>query len=261
MVSDAKDRRPGLSVLVMTYNEEANLPRCLDSVQGLGDEIYILDSFSTDRTVEIARLHGARVAQHVFDSYPAQRQRMIDGAAHDWVLLLDADEYLSPELRASVIRALATKESDGYWVNRLSRIGDHWIRHGSWYPDRKMRLFDRRRIHIIGEDPHDIITTVPGARDARLTGDLLHYAETDMSSRFRTIDKHSTRAAQAFAARGIRPSWWRMCAKPLGRFIKSFVIRRGFLDGMYGWLAATSDAYYVWMREVKLYELKGKREK
>ena len=248
-------QQPGLSVLVMTYNEEGNLPRCLGSVQGLGDEIYVLDSFSTDRTVEIAQSMGARVEQHVFDGFLNQRARMIERASHDRVLILDADEWLSPELRRSIEAVLTSPMRDGYWLNRLNRIGDRWIRHGSWYPDRKMRLVDRRKIQVRGEDPHDIIDVIPGASTGWLEGDLLHHADDDFSSRFRTLEKHSSRSAVALAKRGVKPSVFRMCIKPVGRFITSYLIRRGFLDGTFGWIIARSEAMYVWMREVKLYEL------
>ena len=257
--SAASSPRRRLSVVVMTFNEAANQPRCLESVRGLGDEVLVMDSFSTDETVPIARAMDARVEQHAFDSYPAQRDRMIRAATHDWILLLDADEYLSEALRSSVAAALQSEQADGYWVNRLSRIGVHWIRHGNWYPDRKLRLFDRRQIYFRGEDPHDIIDIKPGGTVGRLAGDLLHYADADLASRFRAIDRHTTRAAAAMAGRGVRPSLWRMSIKPIARFLISYVFRRGFLDGYYGWFVAVSEAHYVWLREAKLFELHSEK--
>lgn len=258
MTMPSADHQPDLSVLVMTYNEEANLPRCLASVAGLGGELFILDSYSTDRTVDIARQFGARVEQHVFESYPAQRDRLIRMARHNWILYLDADESLTPALRAAIVQALQARRFDGYWMNRLSRIGNHWIRHGTWYPDRKMRLFDRRKVMVVGEDPHDSILPAEGARAGYLTGDLLHEGDADLSSRFRTLEKYAVRAACALEKRGIRPSLWRMLVKPAARFFKSFFLRRGFLDGYYGWFVAKSEANYVWMREVILYDLKAR---
>ena len=127
-----------LSVLLMTYNEEANIARCLESVQGIGDEIFVLDSYSTDQTVDIARQMGARVEQFPFDSYVNQKARMIQMAASNWVLSIDADEYLSEELKASILQAKNDKMYDGYTSNRRNKIGNYWMKHGSWYPDRKI---------------------------------------------------------------------------------------------------------------------------
>ncbi len=239
----------------MTFNEEGHLGTCLQSMQGLGKEIYILDSGSTDRTVEIARLYGARVEVHPFDSYKAQRSRLLQGAACNYVLCLDADEYLSPELRASILEVTAAKGVDGYYVNRRSRIGDRWIRHGSWYPDRKLRFFDRRKVEITGRDPHEVIAPIKDSTTAFLQGDLLHLADDHLSSRFRTIEKHSTRAAKALYDQRKKASIWRILCKPFLRFFISYFIKRGFLDGFYGYIVAKSEAYYVWMREVKLKEL------
>lgn len=244
-----------LSVVVMTYNEEANIARCLTSVQGVGDEIFVLDSFSTDRTVEIALSFGARVEQHAFGSYVEQKKRLVEKAAYDWVFCIDADEYLSPALRASVEKVIARQDKDGYYNNRFNRIGERWIRHGSWYPDRKIRLFDRTQVFITGQDPHDVMSPKEGARIGYLEGDLLHHADANLSGRFQTIEKHSTRAAQALYAKGKRSGWLKIWVKPCIRFFVSYVIRQGFRDGFYGYAIAKSEAQYVWMREVKLKEL------
>ncbi|HJW31153.1 MAG TPA: glycosyltransferase family 2 protein, partial [Saprospiraceae bacterium] len=238
---------PALSVIIMTYNEEENLPRCLASVKGIGEEIFILDSFSTDRTLEIARSFQARVEQHTFGSYVEQKKRLIAKAANDWVFCIDADEYLSETLRRSIMEARAKGGYDGYFNNRRSCIGDHWINHGNWYPDRKIRLFDRRKVHIEGRDPHDVTVPLPGARIGILKGDLMHYADKDFASRLRKNEKHSTRAAEALHANGIKPSWWRRLIKPGARFLTSYVLRLGFLDGYYGWFVAKSEGQYVRM--------------
>jgi glycosyltransferase involved in cell wall biosynthesis len=250
---------PALSVVVMTYNEEQNLPRCLESVIGIGEEIFILDSYSTDRTVDIAKSFGGRVEQHAFGSYVEQKKRLVEKATHDWVFCIDADEYLSDELRNSILQAKANNHHDGYCNNRRNKIGDRWINHGSWYPDRKLRLFDRRKVKITGQDPHDVMLPDEDARIGFLKGDLMHIADIDFSSRYRSNDKHSTRAAEALFAKGKKTNRLRMLYKPVGRFVASFFIRLGFLDGYYGWFVAKSEAQYVWMREAKL-KAKAKAE-
>jgi len=243
---------PALSVVIMTYNEESNLPRCLESVQGIGDEIFILDSFSTDRTVDIGRLANARVEQHAFGSYVEQKKRLVEKALHDWVLCIDADEYLSEELKQSILQAKASNVFDGYFNNRRNKIGPHWIRYGSWYPDRKIRLFDRRKVRIMGQDPHDVMEPDKGARIGYLKGDLMHIADEDLAARIQKIKQHSTRAAEALFAKGVKSNLYRRFIKPPARFISSYLLRLGFLDGYYGWFVAKSEAQYVWMREAKL---------
>lgn len=250
-----------LSVVIMTYNEEANIGRCLASVRELADEVFVLDSYSTDRTVEIARNTGARVDQYPFDTYVNQKNRMIEMASHDWVLSIDADEYLSEELKNSILRAKTQNDFDGYKSNRRNKIGDTWIKHGNWYPDRKIRLFDRRKVRIVGNDPHDVMEPLPGARIGFLKGDLMHLADETLSSRFQTIERHSTRAAEALFTKGVKWSLIKIIGKPCIRFVVSYFIRLGFLDGYYGLSIAGSEAYYVWMREIKLWELWSVRVK
>jgi glycosyltransferase involved in cell wall biosynthesis len=238
----------------MTYNEASNIARCLESVKGLGEEVFVLDSFSTDRTMEIARSYNARIEQHVFQGYTDQRQRLIEMATHDFILMLDADEYLSPELKASVVGAISSWTCDAYFCNRKNKIGDTWIHHGSWYPDAKIRLFDRRRVRLVGVDIHEKIIPAEGASVCHLKGDLMHLAEKNISGRLQKIERYSTRAAEGLYTDGRKWALWRMCIKPCVRFIKSYVFQLGFLDGYYGWVIAKSEAQYVWMREVKLWE-------
>ncbi|MEO5905510.1 MAG: glycosyltransferase family 2 protein [Saprospiraceae bacterium] len=244
-----------LSILVMTYNEEANIERCLQSTDGLGDEILVLDSFSTDQTVELAKRFGARVEQFPFDSYIHQKERMIQMAKHDWVLSIDADEYLSPELKTSIQKAKSDHSFDGYTSNRRNKMGDRWMKYGSWYPDRKIRFFDRRKVSIIGNDPHDVMQPIANVRIGHLEGDLMHLSDENISSRYKTIEKHSTRAAEALFANGIRSNLFRILVKPFLRFIGAYVFKLGLLDGYYGWIVAKSEGHYVWLREVKLCEL------
>lgn len=245
----------------MTYNEEANIGRCLKSVEGIGDEIVILDSYSTDRTVEIARGFGARIEQCPFDSYVSQKTRLIKLAEFDWVLTIDADEYLSPELKSSILTAKSNLVFDGYTSNRRNKIGDQWINHGNWYPDRKIRFFDRRKVFITGKDPHDVMQPVANARIGHLHGDLMHLADENISSLNLTIERYSTRAADALFQSGKHSKLWRMIFKPGARFLIAYLLKLGFLDGYYGWMIARSEMHYVWLREVKLWELWKRRVK
>ncbi len=249
------DSIPSLSVTVMAFNEEANIGRCLQSVQGIADEVFVLDSFSTDRTVEIARSFGARVERHPFSSYANQRRRMFELASHDWILTLDADEYLSEELKTSIVNARPGKLVDAYTSNRRSKIGNKWLAHGSWYPDRKIRMFDRRKVKVEGFDVHESIEPNPEARVAHLSGDLMHLADESLHTRYQKVNRYSTKAAEGLFQKGRKGSWLRICIKPCVRFISVYFIRLGLLDGFYGYAVARSEAHYVWLREVKLLEM------
>lgn len=249
-----------ISGVVMTFNEEANIANCLQSMRSVVDELVVYDSFSTDQTVSLSTSLGAVVYQHEFESFPAQRNRAIQSTSHDWVLLLDADETLSDQLINEIQKIKNTGSPvQGFWINRLNRIGDIWIRHGSWYPDKKMRLFNKHHVEFKGMDPHDIIDVKAGSSSDRLKGNILHAAAKDFASRFPVLDKHSTRAATAYFEKGKKGSWLRMCIKPFARFIAGYIVKGGFMDGTLGWMIARSEAYYVWMREAKLWELTRNR--
>jgi glycosyltransferase involved in cell wall biosynthesis len=242
-----------VSLVVIAFNEEAHIARCLESAVGVVDELLVVDSHSTDRTVEIAQALGARVLIRAFTGYRSQKAWAIDQAIHDQVLLLDADEALSPALREQVRRLPNPWDADAYQMNRLSCLGDRWIRHGAWYPDRKLRLFDRRKVRMGGEDPHDRIEPNPGARVRMLGGDILHFTNGSLYSRVESVNRLSGAAAKALYDRGVRSSLLRMLIKPPMRFIKEFWWQRGFLDGYYGYFIARTSAQYVFFREMKLW--------
>ncbi|MBK6946695.1 MAG: glycosyltransferase family 2 protein [Haliscomenobacter sp.] len=193
-----------ISLVVMTLNEAHNIRRCLESSIGIADELLVVDSLSTDDTVAISESLGARVILQPFLGFMEQRQFAINHAAHPFILILDADEVLSEQLRQSILQAKAHWTHDCYYMNRLSNIGDQWIRHGGWYPDRKMRLFDRTQFAVEGINPHDKLVPVKGARSTHLKGDMLHYTNSDIESRVKPSitsstwpPKRSTSAASA----------------------------------------------------------------
>ncbi len=244
-----------LSGVVMTFNEEANIARCLRSMKAVAEELVVVDSFSTDRTVEIAREQGARVIQRPYPGYAEQRRFLIETAGFDHVLPLDADEALSDELAESILQVKANWTRDCFWCNRLSRVGDHWIRHGAYYPDRKMRLFKKGKYQITGINPHDKIVAAPGATEGRLNGDILHYAYRDLAQRSDKMNGLSSHAARAYAELGKRGNWFRLLFKPGIRFFIEYLVRGGFRDGFYGYAIARTSAQYVFLREAKLMEI------
>jgi glycosyltransferase involved in cell wall biosynthesis len=245
--------RVPVSVCIITKDEERNLPECLASV-AWADEILVVDSGSTDRTREIAVAAGARVVLREFPGHIEQKNFAVGQAKHDWVLGIDADERLTPALSASVQRALgATDGKAGFECARLTFHCGHPIRHGGWYPDRKLRLFDRRRGTWGGRNPHDHVQ-VDGPV-GRLEGDLLHHSYRSLSQHLAQIDFFTTIVAREKHGRGVRGSLLRMALHPPWKFLRMFVLKGGFLDGTQGFVVAVLGAYYVFLKYAKLREL------
>lgn len=244
-----------ISLVVMTFNEEEKIQSCLASARGIVDELIVVDSFSTDRTVSLAREMGARVIEHPFEGYRAQREFAISQATHEYILSLDADERLDPVLAGQIRNVRSNWQADGYTMNRLNFLGEQPLRAGGWYPDRKLRLFDRRKVVFQGIEPHDTIELVPGGRARHLRGDILHATNRDIADRIATLNRFSTQAAAAMFARGQRSHWGRLLVKPAFRFFKEYILQRGFTDGLAGLVIARTSAAYVFWREAKLIEL------
>jgi glycosyltransferase involved in cell wall biosynthesis len=244
-----------ISLVVITYNEAANIERCLDSARAVVEELLVVDSFSEDTTRELATAKGARVITHRFEGYIEQKRYAIEQAAHERVLLLDADEALDEQLRAAIQQVRENWAHNCYTMNRMSNLGNQWIRHGAWYPDRKMRLFERSKYEIIGINPHDKFVPQVGASQLHLAGDILHYTNSDIKDRIKTLNHFSTVAAAAFLAKGKKGNWLRILFKPGLRFLAEYILKRGFLDGFYGFVIAKTSAQYVFLREVKLFDL------
>jgi glycosyltransferase involved in cell wall biosynthesis len=245
-------RRP-VTLCVITRDEERNLPRCLASVR-FADEIVVLDSGSTDRTAAIAHAAGARVVVEPFRGHVAQKQRAIELATHDWVLSLDADEELSPELAAAIERWRAQPDDRaGFELARKTWYAGGFIEHSGWWPEWRVRLFDRRRVRVAGTDPHERFE-VDGPV-GRLDGALFHYPYRDFGHHLAKIDAYTTTMARGAFARGERCSVLDLAVRGPARFVRMFVLKRGFLDGWRGLVLASMGAFYVFLKYAKLREL------
>jgi glycosyltransferase involved in cell wall biosynthesis len=247
-----------LSVCVITLNEEDRIGDCLASV-AWADEIVVVDSGSSDRTVEVARERGARVIARAWPGYAAQKNFALEQATSDWVLSLDADERVGPEL-AGEIQALiagAPAGTAGASVPRRTFYLGRWITHGGWYPDRKVRLVRRGKGRWVGEHLHERLLAEGAV--AALRGDLLHYTYRDLSDHLRTIDRFTTEAARGMQARGRRGALAGMLLQPPAKFVKMYLLRLGFLDGAAGFLVAVLGGYYVFLKYAKLWELQRRK--
>lgn len=244
--------RAPVSLCIITRDEEASLPRCLASAR-FADDVVVLDSGSTDRTVELARAAGARVFVEPFRGHVAQKARAVELARNDWVLCLDADEELSPELAAAVGRALERPDgAAGFELARKTWYAGRFIEHSGWWPEWRLRLYDRRRGGWTGEDPHDRIE-VQGPV-GRLTGALHHYAYRDLEHHLAKVNRYTTTMAQGLERRGVRFRFRDLLLRPPARFLRMYVARRGFLDGARGLLLAAIGAFYVFLKYAKLWE-------
>ena len=244
--------RVKISAVVITFNEERNIKRCLESLVGVADEIVVVDSYSTDRTEEICRSFNARFIKHRFKGHIQQKNWAILQASSPYILSLDADEALSDNLRTSILRAKENWTHDGYYFNRLTNYCGKWIRHTTWYPSRKLRLWDARKGSWGGFNPHDRFYLKPGASKHLLKGDLLHYSYYSISEHLAQINSFSSILAQSYYQRGRRVNMFTIMFRPLWRFINDFLLRAGFMDGYYGFVVSVNSAHEVFLKYVKL---------
>ena len=267
-----------LSVLVPTLDEELNLPDCLQSV-AWADEVFVVDSLSRDRTVEIARAHGAHVVQHAFEGYSRQKNWALGTLPfrHDWVLILDADERVTPELRAEIEVVLRAPGCAGYYLNRRFIFLDTWIRHAGWYPSWSLRLFRHRLGRYDDREVHEHLVLDGPA--GYLRHDLLHHDRRGLEAFVARHNRYSTlealarfKAGRGAPDRARLPTRWlgspverkrflrervwpRVPAKPLALFVYMYLIRRGFLDGRAGLALCVFHAFQEFMVGLKLAEL------
>lgn len=241
----------GITGCVITFNEEANIRACLESLSPC-DELVVVDSHSTDRTREIAASLGARVIERDWPGYRSQKQFAIEAARHDWVLVLDADEQLSPALAAEVeaLKRSGPGDAVAFDIPRLSRYFGRYLRHGDWYPDRQTRLFDRRRARFAGMEVHERVDV--DGRLGHLQGDILHDSFRDLDDQLAKRTTYARLVAASQHAKGKRGSWLSVFFNPLWRFLRGYVFRLGFLDGWRGLAVALIAAKYVREKHLRL---------
>ena len=220
-----------LSAVIITYNTAVRLEPCLASL-AFADEVLVVDSSSTDGTVELAERHGARVVQKEWLGFGPQKQFAVEAATHDWVLCIDADERVSEVLRTSILKAIASPRSGAYAMARCNRFLGRWLKHGEGYPDWSLRLFDRRHARWSDDSVHEkVLTTQPVVR---LNGDLLHDSAESLDRYLEKQNRYTSLQAEQLNRSGGTVSVWHLVLSPLLRFIKFYFFRLGFLDGVPG---------------------------
>lgn len=248
-----------MSVVIITFNEEKNIKRCLDSVVPVADEIIVLDSGSTDATKSICEQYPlVKFFVHAFDGHIQQKNRAITYASHPHVLSLDADEALDSTLQASIHYIKNNWSGDGFEMNRLTNYCGHWVKHCGWYPDKKLRLWDSRKGSWTGINPHDEYRfNDPTAITGHLKGDLLHYSYYNINDHYRQVDYFTTIAAKAYFDKKKKAPWYKLWLNPTAKFIDHYIFHLGFLDGKHGYLISRISAYATYLKYKKLRALYG----
>lgn len=247
---------------MIAMNEEHNLPRTLETVKW-ADEIIVVDSGSKDRTLEIAQSYGAKSSYHAFGGHGEQKNVALDLCTMDWILLLDADEPLTPELQKEIQELLADEPKyTAYWIPRLNLILGRWMRHGGFYPDHKLRLFKRGTARLDeGVGPHS--TPRHEGPKGKLKGDMLHYAYPDMVVYLEHMNRYSGEIAQLLAAKGRTslslPAFiWNALLNPWATFVYNYFFRLGFLDGREGLLLHLNHSVYIHWKFIKAWWIAAK---
>lgn len=241
-----------ISLVVVTYNEEKNIERCLRSVPW-ASEIIVVDSYSQDQTVAIAHQLGARVFQEKWKGYGPQKASAVEKAKNDWVICLDADEALSPELSTEIQKRWPQFNAmAGYLIPRRSFHLGRWIDHGGWRPDYQLRFFNKKHSYWPQMQIHE---KVQAKLEEKLKNSILHWVFEDLSDQVQTNDKYSSLQAQQLYQSQKKFSYFKLTTKPLSKFIETYFWKLGFLDGLPGFLISISAAYSVFLKWAKLWEI------
>jgi len=241
-----------LSVIIITFNEERNIARCLESVKEIADEILVVDSFSKDSTPEICKRYNTTFIQAPFLGYIEQKAFAVSKARYDHILSLDADEALSEQLLAEIKRAKENWDVEGYYMNRLTNYCGKWIKHCGWYPDKKLRLLNRTKGTWGGSNPHDRFEIGKGVKTGFLKGDILHYSYYSINEHVLQTNKFSTIASKVLYEKGKRFNALKLFTAMPFRFFRDYIIRGGFWDGYYGFIISAINAYGAFLKYAKL---------
>lgn len=247
-----------ISAVIITKNEEKNIGDALESVKDFED-IVIVDSFSKDRTVEICRKYTNRIFQHEWQGYARQKQMAVDYAKKPWVLILDADERVTPELESEIMEKIAIERSAGFYIPRKNFFLGKWIRYSGWWPDYTLRLFKKDVSFVEPREVHEKVV-VNGATDY-LKNPLEHYTYRTISDYIKKMETYSTLSAKEILSKNPQPSslflTFRMLTSPIFTFLKMFFIKQGFRDGLHGLMLAILYSFYAFLKYAKTWEIKS----
>ncbi len=243
-----------VSAVIITYNEEKSIARCLRSLKTVADEIIVVDSFSSDNTKAICLEEGAKFTEHVFEGHIQQKNVALSLASHDFVLSLDADEYLSEELIHSISTVKKNTTQQAYSMNRVTGIGGRWIYSTDWYPDRKLRLWNKAVGEWGGYNPHDTVILKKGIAVSHLKGDLMHDGYVDYNDLMQKANQYARIFAQANQHKK-SSTVFKILYKSMYTFIRNYIIKFGFMSGFDGLVISVTNTYYTFFKYAMLREL------
>lgn len=242
-----------ISAVIITFNEEKNIRRCLESLQGIVDEIVVVDSFSKDKTKEICSTFDVKFVEHAFEGHIEQKNWAITQTSNPYVLSLDADEALDETLKKSILKVKENWTHDAYSMNRLTNYCGKWIRHCGWYPDTKLRLWDTRKGEWGGDNPHDKYELFDKeAKTLHLDGDLLHYSYYTLEDHYKQVTYFTDILAKAQYNKGKKAPLIVLLFSPIVKFMKDYFFKLGFLDGKAGFTICRISAYATYTKYKKL---------
>lgn len=244
-----------VSAVIITFNEARNIGRCLASLQGIADEIVVVDSFSTDETAAICKQHGVRFIQHPFEGHIEQKNWAVSQAKYPHILSLDADEALDQKLKENILNVKKNWTHDGYEMNRLTNYCGKWIHHCGWYPDTKLRLWDSRKGKWAGTNPHDKYEMTADSKITHLEGDILHYSYYTLEDHYKQVKYFTTILAKAQYEKGKKAPLLTMYFSPIVKFLRDYCFKLGFLDGKAGFTICRISAYATFVKYRKLRNL------
>ncbi len=248
--------RQRISVTIITHNEEANIRECLESV-AWADEIVVVDSGSTDRTVDIAREFTDRVFTHPWIGMKEQKQFAVEKASHTWIFSIDADERATEDTKRRILKELESPAYDGYRFPRKNHFLGSWLKHGGWYPDHVLRFFRKDRGHFGGINPHDKVIIASG-KVATLEVPIVHYTYGSISQYLAKQNLYASISAREMFLSGKTVAPYVIPLKTVWKFIETYVLKRGFLDGFRGFIVAMGATYAIFWKYVQIWELSGK---
>jgi glycosyltransferase involved in cell wall biosynthesis len=251
---------PTLSVILITRNEEANLADCLSSLEGIAQQIVVVDTASTDRTLEIAQKHGAVIAQPTdWPGFGPQKNRALDLAIGDWILSLDADERLTPALRSEILTAIHhSAHVNCFAIPRLSWYCGRFIRHSGWSPDYVDRLFKRGTARFSNDLVHERL--IPDGQVAKLTNSMLHFSFMNLAQVNQKMERYSSASANQAFLKGCKSSPFKAAMHGTWAFVRTYILQAGFLDGPQGLSLAYANAQGSFWKYIKLWKLNKKAE-
>jgi len=253
--------REKISAFIVCYNEEDHIEACIRSVD-FCDEVIVIDSFSQDKTVELARNLGAVIYQRKWSGYIDQKAFGLSKTTNEWIIHLDTDERVSEELKKSVLQVLEAEHQpksenedtiNGYYINRVVFHLGKWWRHGGWYPEWRLRFFRKSKTTWGGTEPHD--KPIVQGKTAKLSGEILHYSYDNIDEQFERITKYSTISAKEEFNKGAHSSVFSIVVKPIVRFIRFYFIKKGYKEGVPGLIVAIAESYSAYMKYAKLWEM------